>query len=448
MIFSIIQKTQLEGTLRLDAEYYQPKFLALNKKLSKNSKLLDALAQKITCGPFGSAILNSSYKNQGVPLLRVSDLNDWFVKESGLVFIDETLSGLLKKYRVEKEDIVVSQRGTIALFSKVTNKFSFWNISANLISIKKSNKIDFNYLLTFLNSKYGLKQLARRLSGQVQPKITTEDIKQISVFLPKRNEQRKISDFVEKSWAKQENSKKYYQQAEALLLKELELENFEAEEKLFSIVNYSDCQKSNRIDADYFQPKYFKLLSIIQKNKSKLLSKLVKRIKARHKIIPDNKYFYSEISNVDISSSEVTSNKIIGKELPANAKVPISGGELIVSKVRPTRGAIAIIPKNFKQNHIISGAFSVFNVESPTREYLLVVLKSIIGKIQMERPTTGTSYPTITDQDIENLLIPVLSNSMQQKISNLVVKTHKARQESKQLLEEAKTKIEEMIEKQ
>ena len=33
--FSIIQKSQLEGALRLDAEYYQPEYLENDRKLRK-----------------------------------------------------------------------------------------------------------------------------------------------------------------------------------------------------------------------------------------------------------------------------------------------------------------------------------------------------------------------------------------------------------------------------
>ena len=54
------------------------------------------------------------------------------------------------------------------------------------------------------------------------------------------------------------------------------------------------------------------------------------------------------------------------------------------------------------------------------REYLQVVLRSMIGKLQLERPTTGTTYPTVTDRDVENIIIPILLTETQQKIAELV----------------------------
>ena len=102
---------------------------------------------------------------------------------------------------------------------------------------------------------------------------------------------------------------------------------------------------------------------------------------------------------------------------------------------------------DWKKDYIVSGAFSVFDVQYPIGEYLQVVLRSVIGKLQIERPTTGTSYPTITDADVENILIPVLSLEKQNKIGELVQKSHVARKKAKELLEETKRKVEEEIEK-
>ena len=154
----------------------------------------------------------------------------------------------MKRYQVVGGDIVVSQRGTIAMFSKVTDKFPVWNISANLIAIKKTDKIDFDYLLAFLNSRYGISQLERKLSGQVQPKITTNDIRSIQIFLPSAHLQVDIGELVKTSRKKELESKNFYHQAEDLLLEELGLKDFDEENKLFSIVNLSDCQKFNRVD--------------------------------------------------------------------------------------------------------------------------------------------------------------------------------------------------------
>lgn len=305
-----------------------------------------------------------------------------------------------------------------------------------------------DYLNIFLNSKFGKKQIKRYSRRAVnQANVNAEELKLFRIATLPMSQQNVLKDLSDKSWSEIQKSKMFYTEANNLLLKELGLDNFEAKKKLFSVVNLSDCQKANRIDADFYQQKYFDLLSIILKNRSEKLKNIAKRISGNQKITQDQEFNYTEISDVDVLNGEVDSNKIIGKELPANAKIKVMGGELFISKVRPTRGAVAIVPECFSENHIVSGAFSVYLVGSPMREYLQVVLKSCIGKLQMERPTTGTSYPTITDQDVENLLIPILPKATQEKIADLVRKSHEARKKSKELLEEAKRKVEELIER-
>lgn len=451
MTYSIIKKSQLEGALRLDAEYYQPEYLdAANKITGIKYTTIKKLAEKVFSGPFGSTLKSESYQNFGIPFIRIGDISDIFIQKENLIFISENEHRRIYSTRLNPGDIVLSKIGTVGRLSVISNELGEVNISENNIGIRLQN-LDENlrsFILFFLLGKYGQSQIIRKASGNIQLKLNVIDIENLILPVAQRDQNELFANYFRQITESRNESINFYREAENLLLKELGLENFKSEKKLFSIVNFSDCQKANRIDPDFYQQKYFDILSAISKNKSEKIKNIAKRINGNQKIIRDREYNYTKISDIDISSGSANSNKIIGKDLPANAKIRITGGELAISKVRPTRGAIAIIPEKFSENHIISGAFSVYEVNSPIREYLQVVLKSIIGKLQMERPTTGTSYPTITDQDVENLLIPILPKAIQEKIADFVRLSHSARQKSKELLESAKKKVEELIEKE
>lgn len=449
MTYSIIQKSQLEGALRLDAEYYQPEYLAVTDKITRGKHTtIKKLSEKVFSGPFGSTLKSESYQSFGVPFIRIGDISDIFIQKKNLVYISENEHRRIYSSRLNPGDIVLSKIGTVGRLSVISRELEEINISENNIGIRLQNQNENlrSFVLFFMLSKYGQLQIIRKASGNIQLKLNVADIESLILPIIQDTQNGLFTDYFRQITNSKNESEKLYQQAEDLLLKKLGLENFQSEQKLFSIVNLSDCQKVNRIDADFYQQKYFDLLSIISKNKSEKLKGIAKRISGNQKITQDREYNYTEISDIDVSSGEVNSNKIIGKELPANAKIKIIGGELIISKVRPTRGAIAIMPENFSENCIVSGAFSVYKIDSPMREYLQIILKSVVGKLQMERPTTGTSYPTITDQDVENLSIPILPKETQQKIANLVRQSHEARKKSKELLEQAKAKVEELIE--
>jgi len=76
-----------------------------------------------------------------------------------------------------------------------------------------------------------------------------------------------------------------------------------------------------------------------------------------------------------------------------------------------------------------------------------LVINSIVGQAQAERDAGGSVIAHWKPEQIKNMLIPVLPMSTQEKIADLVKKSHGARKNSKRLLEEAKRKVEELIEK-
>lgn len=448
--YSIIQKSQLEGAWRLDAEYYQPEYLNLISKLkSQKSKSLESLTRGVICGPFGSAILQDDYREEGVPLIRVADLSEWFVRDDNLVFIEESLSQKMRRYQVTSRDLVVSQRGTIAMFSKVTDKFPRWNISANLISIKKSDQIDFDYLLAFLNSTYGINQLYRRLSGQVQPKITTDDVKQILIFVPAQKEQKEIASFIRTAWQEIEKSKSLYSQTENLLLEELGLEDFEVEEDFSYIINLSDIKSSHRADAKYFQPEYTKIERKLVKNFKAKKIKDLDFIKVTTGQYCEEYVFQTEgypyIRGTDISMGTIEIGKLVyiapeQQILPKKAKE----GDVVVTRVG-TIGISARLPKEVESGTISDNLIRLRFPEEKLNSYYVTLFFNTIGSQLMIRESRGSVQPRLNQETLKEIVLPILPKPTQQKIADLVQKSHKARKRAKELLEEAKQKVEELL---
>jgi len=446
MTFSIIQKSQLEGADRIDAEYYQPEYLLISELLRRQkTQILKNLSNFIKKGIFD--LSPDNYRSSGIPFIRTTSIKDPLLDLEEIVFLEAGTHQKNHSTSLQSGDLVFTKIGAnIGDLSLLPSDFYEYNFSQNVAGVSVNKKaINFHYLFTYLLSKYGRKQIERRQMISGQGKLELEDLRNLQIVIPSLVFEREIESLIVESQRTKQLSIELYQNAEHLLLEKLGLKDFQTPQDLSYIVNYSDTKKVERVDADYFQPKYEFLVNKLGKKKE--LFKFADRINTSFKIEPDKEYNYIEIGDVNVGTGEVVFNKVVGKELPANAKIKICGGELIISKVRPTRGAIAIIPDEFNKDFVVSGAFSVFNLASPAKEFLQVVLRSLIGKLQMERPTTGTSYPTITDQDMENLWIPSVKVETQQKIADLVRKSHGARKKSKELLEEAKRKVEEMIEK-
>jgi len=75
-----------------------------------------------------------------------------------------------------------------------------------------------------------------------------------------------------------------------------------------------------------------------------------------------------------------------------------------------------------------------------------VKLRTNIYKELLLKYNVGTQYPVIKDEDVLNLIIPIIDNKIQTQIEQKIKESFKLKEESKQLLEVAKRAVEIAIE--
>jgi hypothetical protein len=80
--------------------------------------------------------------------------------------------------QVSVGDIVISQRGTLGQCAVVDNTYPLFNISANLIAVRNIKRTNAEYVRNYLLAPVGTALLQRTQSGQVQGKITTQDVEE------------------------------------------------------------------------------------------------------------------------------------------------------------------------------------------------------------------------------------------------------------------------------
>ena len=79
-------------------------------------------------------------------------------------------------------------------------------------------------------------------------------------------------------------------------------------------------------------------------------------------------------------------------------------------------------------------------------DYLTLVLNSVIVGMQAERDAGGSIIQHWKPSEIENVIIPKLSQEIQQEITNKAKESFALRRESKRLLNLVKTAVETAIE--
>lgn len=456
--FSIIQKSQLEGATRLDAEYYQPEYFIDFSK--GNWKPIGNVLEKIQYGL--SLAMNDD--RIGYPMFKMNDINDAFLFDDDVRYADVSKSELLA-FALKKNDVLFNRVNSEEFVGRTgILKNDIKSVFASyLIRLQPKEPVLLpDYLNIFLNSKFGLRQIkkyARRAVNQAN--VNAEELKQFRIAILPVPFQKEIEKLSNESWREMQKSKQLYQQAEELLLEKLELKDFESDKSLFSIVNLSEVENAERMDAEYFQPKYKIIEDRVAKHNVHKLGDLVSMKKG----IEVGAEEYQEPSDAEASAGKgrkifirvssmtkfgivESDQKYLSDKLYESLKKDFEPkkGEILLTK--DATPGIAYVLKEDIQGIISGGTLrlKLKNMEIES-EYLVLCLNSIIGQMQAERDAGGSVIAHWKPEQIKNVLIPILSKETQQKIAELVQKSHEARKKSKELLEEAKRKVEEMIEK-
>lgn len=447
--FSIILKSQLEGAKRLDAEYYQPEYLALlSAIIAGRPHNLLSLTDKIDVGFVSS--MASHFQESGIPLLRTQNVQEFYLDlDRETVFIDEDFHQSLKKSILKPGYVLLARSGSIGAAAVVPEDISEAN-SADIILIKTKDELLPEFLATFLNSKYGRFQIERASSGGLQGHINLFSLEQLLVPEFRLNEQQVVKEIVKSGFRELEHSKSFYSQAEQTLLKELGLEGFGEDGELWSVVRFSEVKAAHRMDAEYFQPKYARLFRQLEKHSARLLGELVtmkKGIEPGSEAYTDEGKLFIRVSNISQFGLADKDQKYVSDQLYKEMKDDYAPkiGEILLTK-DATPGIACVLTE--KVEGVVSGGVLRLKLkESIDAEYLALCINSLVGHLQAERDAGGSIIAHWKPEQIKQMRIPILPESIQQNIAELVRASHAARARAHELLESAKRMVEEWVER-
>jgi hypothetical protein len=66
--------------------------------------------------------------------------------------------------------------------------------------------------------------------------------------------------------------------------------------------------------------------------------------------------------------------------------------------------------------------------------------------MQFQQQSTGGILSAVPDSRLKNVIVPKLPERLQQEITELVIQSHEANKKSQELLDQAKTRVEQLIE--
>lgn len=387
------------------------------------------------------------YQESGVLYLLSECVKEGYIEKAKCRYITEAKNRELKRSCLHPGDIVVTKTGVY--FGKsavIPESIPEANTIAHVGKITLKSQYNPYYVSTFLNCKYGYCQLRRRGIKATRPEIKLVEFPDI--VIPEFSDRlysaveasvRKANTLLELASGTMELSAK-------LIIDSLAVGSSYAERVSKALVSFKNSfQLTGRLDAEYYQLKYKNYEAAVfgASNGYTFVKNEFVQVKKSCPRTLDN-YNYVEIGDIDVGTGSAFANTVATEELPDNAKIMTQKGDLLVSTVRPNRGAVAILGNG---DLLVSGAFTVLREDGDyPKEVLQVLLRTSMYRDWLLRFNVGTSYPVIKDEDVLNMPIPILGDDIKQDVVAKVNESASLRRQSKQLLEYAKQAVEMAIE--
>ena len=453
MQYSVVNLSEVKNNsdFRIDAEYWKPEIRNIKTLLNKWNNCcfgdkIDILTDYHANGSY--KILKNHVQmvdNKDYALMiRTVDLENENYKNN-VKYISENAYNFLKKTKIFGGEIIINKVGSAGAVFRMPYLNIPVSLGMNQFLIKVKDIIS-DYVFVFLKTKYGEKLIKQRITGAVPQSIDKDSIRSIPIFVPSKCFQQSIADLVNTSYTLRQSADTLYKEAENILLEELGLKDFKPQNKKCFIKNLSNTQEVGRFDAEYFQPKYEDIIEKIKGYKWGYF--VLKDEDINDKNFNPKKdvcYKYIELSNISNNATINNVEMITGDNLPTRARRIVKTNDIIVSSVEGSLNSISLITENYN-NSLCSTGFFVLKTQKLNSESLLIFLKNIIGQMQLKRGCKGTILTSIDKNELKQIIIPLLPQSIQILISSKIQQSFENREKSKRLLDVAKRAVEIAIE--
>lgn len=446
MIKSIVKFSQLEN--RLDAEYYKPEFLEFHKKITK---LRYNRIKKFQY--FNQRGIQPVYNDSGkYKVLTSKFIGKNCINYEELPSVVEKLYNFNKKLQLRVNDIVTYTTGAYVGQTQPWLNTKIKAIASNHVNILRVKNIDPLFVSAIVISKIGQEQVRRLVSGAAQAELYPRNLDQMVIPRFSNKIEKDISKKIKISFIKRQLAKQKYEEAKKLLEDYLKIDESDLKfNKTFS-TKFSEIE--NRLDPEYYQPRFNEIKKVLDRSGYKLVK--LGDISSAIRYGTSDKVIYKEkgvpflrVTDVDeFFTIEPEKGKFISKiEAEKLKKYAVKGGEIIISRTGTLGSAIYI---NSRLDGSIFGSYFI-KVSPESKEllpeFIAFYLNSLLGKLQTEKRASGGIQTNLTVEMIKSYTILVLPQRIQKKICNLYSEALQNRKKSKQLLEEAKQKVEDLLEK-
>lgn len=395
------------------------------------------LANAYTCARFKRIWV----KKSKFPIYQPSSILD--IKPTPDGYISSKTKVNIDSLRVSKGQILMTCSGTIGKIAYVSDTLDNLIFSHDLLRITCKELIDAGYLYTYFKSYIGQKILTTSQYGAVISHIEPEHLLSVPVPNPDISIKTLINKLIVASFSLRDKSNELINIATQKLIDELKLPPLDEMIAKNNVVNTFSVKLSNlatRADASYHVPVVNDIIKHLKKYAAEITTVADPRISQNVTLPGRFKRVYVEegqgypfiggkqINELDPSNkkylSKVKHSKRIKNELLLN-----EGTTLITRS--GTIGKVALVPKHWEKWVASEHIIRVVPANKEIAGYLNIFLSSDYGYQLIKRYTYGSVVDEIDDNQVRQIIIPLLKNQeVQKEINDLVLEANAKRYEA------------------
>jgi type I restriction enzyme S subunit len=445
-VWSAVNLSALATGLRLDPEYYQPRYLADSRRLdAAHSRRITSFAF-VTDGIHGSP---DEVEEGGVRYLSAKCVKDNTFALGDALQISQAQHAANPRTSLRENDVLITTVGTIGNAAVVQRDILTANSDRHLgiIRINPDSGVDPYYLATVLNSEYGRFQSLREATGNVQLNLFIEKIKDLRI--PMLACAGQVAGQTRAAYQKHRDAAKSIAAAEMKLTEALGLDGLDLTTQKFYSRRFSELQASNRFGAEYFMPCKKRVLDALSKLSHRTIADHAPAI--REMWDPTRVFGGERVRNFDLTDAlepflDDETEPQIADQI-GSAKKRFQAGDVVISRLRSYLKEIAVVRTSNTLPAVGSSEFIVLRpqVGGLSAETLIVFLRCSLVQTVLKWSQDGSNHPRFTEEDLLAIPIPDTLHRVQKKIDALVQESIERRREASQLLKEAKKTVEDMI---
>lgn len=131
----------------------------------------------------------------------------------------------------------------------------------------------------------------------------------------------------------------------------------------------------------------------------------------------DKEFIYLDISSVENGTGKIEySNFITGIDAPSRARRKVENGDIILSTVRPNLKAYGFVNTYRIDICVASTGFAVISQKSANQKFIYYTLFNDNIQNQLSSMMGKGAYPSVNQNDIQNLILPLPPLSVQEEI--------------------------------